>query len=107
MDDLTRQAIGQRHVRLPRTLVGPQADQLGARAQFERQCAGGLRDARAGGSQDARPPKVLERVEFEWSDDETRPPGLSWYYVRAIQDDGQLAWASPIWVQSSATVAQP
>ena len=26
-----------------------------------------------------------------------RPAGLSWYYVRAIQDDGQLAWASPIW----------
>ncbi len=48
-----------------------------------------------------------ERVEFEWSDDENRPPGLSWYYVRAIQEDGQLAWASPIWVQSGATTAQP
>ena len=27
-----------------------------------------------------------------------RPAGLSWYYVRAIQDDGELAWGSPIWV---------
>ena len=25
-------------------------------------------------------------------------PGLSWYYVRVQQDDGQLAWGSPIWV---------
>ena len=39
------------------------------------------------------------RVEFEWADTETRGPGLSWYYVRATQDDGQLAWASPIWVR--------
>ena len=37
-------------------------------------------------------------IAFEWTDDEKRGPGLSWYYVRAIQDDGQLAWASPIWV---------
>ena len=29
---------------------------------------------------------------------EAAPPGLSWYYVRAIQDDGELAWGSPIWV---------
>ena len=29
---------------------------------------------------------------------EARPAGLSWYYVRAIQDDGELAWGSPIWV---------
>ena len=38
------------------------------------------------------------RVEFEWLDEETRGPGLSWYYVRAIQDDGELAWGSPFWV---------
>ncbi len=41
------------------------------------------------------------QVEFAWTDDEQgRPPGLSWYYVRAIQRDGELAWASPIWVHS-------
>ena len=38
------------------------------------------------------------RVEFEWLDEERRGPGLSWYYVRAIQDDGELAWGSPFWV---------
>jgi hypothetical protein len=41
-----------------------------------------------------------QRVAFAWTDNEARPAGLSWYYVRAIQDDGQLAWASPIWVQT-------
>ncbi len=39
------------------------------------------------------------RVEFDWLDEEkNRPAGLSWYYVRAIQDDGELAWGSPFWV---------
>jgi hypothetical protein len=42
-----------------------------------------------------------EQVEFEWTDDERgRPAGMSWYYVRAIQSDGALAWASPFWVHS-------
>jgi hypothetical protein len=40
------------------------------------------------------------RVEFQWTDEESRPAGTSWYYVRAIQDDGELAWGSPIWVNS-------
>ncbi len=43
-------------------------------------------------------PKV-QQVSFQWTDEEKgRPAGLSWYYVRTIQDDGELAWASPIWV---------
>jgi hypothetical protein len=37
-------------------------------------------------------------VDFEWTDEEQRGGGLSWYYVRVQQDDGQLAWGSPIWV---------
>jgi hypothetical protein len=41
------------------------------------------------------------RVEFQWTDAERgRPAGLSWYYVRAIQEDGELAWASPLWVHT-------
>jgi hypothetical protein len=41
------------------------------------------------------------QVAFQWTDDERgRPAGLSWYYVRAIQTDGELAWASPIWVHT-------
>jgi len=43
-----------------------------------------------------------ERVEFDWLDEEKRGPGLSWYYVRAIQDDGEIAWGSPFWVRTRA-----
>jgi hypothetical protein len=25
-------------------------------------------------------------------------PGKDWYYVRVLQQDGQLAWSSPIWL---------
>jgi hypothetical protein len=42
-----------------------------------------------------------ERVEFEWTDDERRPAGLSWYYVRVQQEDGEIAWGSPLWVHHS------
>jgi hypothetical protein len=45
------------------------------------------------------------RVEFEWRDNDNRPAGLSWYYVRALQDDGQIAWASPFWVHTRGNVA--
>ncbi len=42
-----------------------------------------------------------QQVAFQWTDDEKgRPAGLSWYYVRVIQEDGELAWASPIWVHT-------
>ncbi len=43
----------------------------------------------------------MQQVAFQWTDEEKdRPAGLSWYYVRAIQDDGELAWASPMWVRT-------
>ena len=37
-------------------------------------------------------------VTFEYLDNSIQP-GESYYYVRAEQTDGQLAWSSPIWVQ--------
>jgi len=40
-------------------------------------------------------------AEFTWTDPDPRP-GLSWYYVRVLQTDGQVAWGSPIWVQMPA-----
>jgi hypothetical protein len=46
------------------------------------------------------------RVAFEWTDGEHRPNGLSWYYVRVIQDDGEIAWASPLWVHTSQARAR-
>jgi hypothetical protein len=37
-------------------------------------------------------------VEFTYVDNEYHK-GESWYYVRAIQVDRNLAWSSPIWVK--------
>ena len=37
------------------------------------------------------------KVEFEFRDNSAEP-GESYYYIRAEQSDGSLAWASPIWV---------
>jgi len=36
-------------------------------------------------------------TEFTFVDNDPRP-GESWYYVRVEQEDGELAWASPVWV---------
>ncbi len=41
-----------------------------------------------------------ETAEFDFSDTATSP-GQSWYYVRVIQEDRNLAWSSPIWVNYS------
>ena len=35
--------------------------------------------------------------------DESALPGRHYYYVRVIQTDGEMAWASPIWVTVSAS----
>jgi hypothetical protein len=37
-------------------------------------------------------------ASFTWTDEAEARPGLSWYYVRATQEDGELAWGSPLWV---------
>ena len=36
-------------------------------------------------------------VNFEYVDNEP-PAGESWYYIRVEQQNGELAWASPVWV---------
>ena len=39
-----------------------------------------------------------EAAEFDYTD--TAPAsGQSWYYVRVIQEDRNMAWSSPIWVK--------
>ena len=38
-----------------------------------------------------------KEVAFEYRDDSAQP-GESYYYIRAEQADGSLAWGSPIWV---------
>ena len=42
-----------------------------------------------------------EQPEFRWTDEDTSSVGdLSWYYVRLIEQDGEIAWGSPIWVHA-------
>ena len=37
-------------------------------------------------------------VTFNWLDDTAQSGKTSWYYVRGEQTDGQLVWASPMWI---------
>jgi len=39
-----------------------------------------------------------DRVEFEFVDTQPRKK-RSYYYVRAIQEDGEIAWSSPVWIE--------
>ena len=39
------------------------------------------------------------RQELECEYGKTEPPGeTDYYYVRVIQEDYEMAWASPIWI---------
>jgi hypothetical protein len=47
-----------------------------------------------------KPAKGTEEVRFRWEDPAPKKgEKASYYYVRVLQKDGQMAWASPIWVQ--------
>ncbi len=47
------------------------------------------------------PEKAADEVHFEWADPSPQQrPKTSYYYVRLIQKDGHMAWASPIWVSN-------
>jgi hypothetical protein len=37
-------------------------------------------------------------AEFTWTDARSAPGKQSYYYVRAVQKDQRLAWASPMWI---------
>jgi hypothetical protein len=41
-----------------------------------------------------------KQARFELTDREFGP-GESWYYARVLQQDGQLAWSSPMWVKKN------
>jgi hypothetical protein len=50
--------------------------------------------------QTERPGKDAEEVRFQWEDPTPREgENASYYYVRVLQKDQQLAWSSPIWVR--------
>lgn len=39
-----------------------------------------------------------QEVTFSYMDTDAQP-GVNYYCIRAIQDDGQIAWSLPIWVE--------
>ncbi len=39
------------------------------------------------------------QFDFEFTDKEFAK-GTHWYYVRVMQEDGQMAWSSPVWVKN-------
>jgi hypothetical protein len=40
-----------------------------------------------------------KQARFELTDREFGGAGESWYYARVLQEDGQIAWSSPMWVR--------
>ena len=42
-------------------------------------------------------PKKAE-VEFTWKDTAAKSGKTSYYYVRGVQQDGEIVWGSPMWV---------
>jgi hypothetical protein len=44
------------------------------------------------------PRPLTNQADFEFTDRDFRPE-KTWYYVRVLQQDGQLAWSSPMWIE--------
>lgn len=44
-----------------------------------------------------------EDCTVAWTDTEAPPPG-TYYYVRVVQADGHVAWASPVWIDGGSDV---
>ena len=40
-----------------------------------------------------------QEVEFSWRDNQPNKDKTSYYYVRGEQDNGELVWASPMWIK--------
>jgi hypothetical protein len=38
-------------------------------------------------------------VKLKWQDKAAEKGKTSWYYIRVEQEDGQLAWSSPMWIR--------
>jgi hypothetical protein len=46
----------------------------------------------------ATQPKIRD-VKISWTDSNAKEGALNMYYVRLTQEDGKLAWASPMWIK--------
>jgi hypothetical protein len=38
-------------------------------------------------------------VEFSWRDNQPTKDTTAYYYVRGEQDNGEIVWASPLWIK--------
>ena len=38
------------------------------------------------------------KVDFSWKDTTPAAGKTSYYYVRGEQEDGEIVWASPLWI---------
>ncbi|MEW6046744.1 MAG: CehA/McbA family metallohydrolase [Bacillota bacterium] len=45
-------------------------------------------------------PHGQQDLEFTWEDSAERTDPARYYYLRAVQTDGEMAWTSPVWVVS-------
>ena len=46
----------------------------------------------------------VKEASFDYTDQDFGA-GENYYYVRVLQEDGQIAWSSPVWVKSDAKPA--
>ena len=46
-------------------------------------------------------PDELARASFEFTDSPGTEKAEDYYYLRVTQENGQVAWSSPIWVANS------
>lgn len=42
-------------------------------------------------------------VKLSWTDNSAKAGALNMYYVRIMQEDGKMAWASPMWIHYKAS----
>jgi hypothetical protein len=41
-----------------------------------------------------------DRAELRWTDEDPTNRNPSWYYVRVLQENGEIAWGSPMWIST-------
>jgi hypothetical protein len=40
-----------------------------------------------------------QNVKLSWTDNQAKSGAVNMYYVRVMQEDGKMAWASPMWIR--------
>ena len=48
---------------------------------------------------DVRPGEAVDHMSFSYTDRLLIPGEERYYYARVVQEDGNMAWSSPVWVR--------